>query len=204
MARPGPYAFSVGTILLAVVLTDIARAQESDWSAWTASLGLTALGLLAILAGNPFTLILTWAALDFAELLVMFWHVRSSEGRRQAGFALTGKVLSLFLLLWAWIIAGQSGSSARFDDLPDRASLYLLLAALDSCRDSAIKPASNPGAICSTWIGHFAAIDLGCRSPGPHCSYFPAWICRGPGAFLAWPGCLNSYLWRPCLDVFKG
>jgi hypothetical protein len=124
-----PYAFSVGTILLAVVLTDIARAQESDWSAWTASLSLTALGLLAVLAGNPLTLILGWAALDFAELLVMFWHVRSSEGRRQASFALSGKVLSLFLLLWAWIIAGQSGSSARFDDLPDRASLYLLLAA---------------------------------------------------------------------------
>jgi hypothetical protein len=84
---------------------------------------------VAVLAGNPLTLILAWAALDFAELLVMFWHVRSNEGRRQAALALSGKVLSLFLLLWAWIIAGQSGSSDRFEDLPEQAALYLLFAA---------------------------------------------------------------------------
>ena len=104
-----PYAFAIGTLLLAVVLTDIARAQESDWSAWTASLCLTALGLMAVLAGNPLTLILAWAALDFAELLVMFWHVHTREGRRRVALTVSAKVISLFLLLWAWIVAGRAG-----------------------------------------------------------------------------------------------
>jgi formate hydrogenlyase subunit 3/multisubunit Na+/H+ antiporter MnhD subunit len=124
-----PFVFAIGTLLLSVVLTDIARAQESDWSAWTASLSLTALGLLAVLAGNLFTLILAWAALDFAEMLVMFWHVRASEGRRRVALTVSAKIVSLFLLLWAWILAGQSGSNASFVDLPVQASLYLLLAA---------------------------------------------------------------------------
>jgi hypothetical protein len=124
-----PYAFTIGTLLLSVVLTDIARAQESDWSAWTASLILTALGLLAVLAGNLFTLILAWAALDFTELLVMFWHVRTGEGRRAVALTVSAKVISLFLLIWAWILAGQSGSNTTFIDLPVQASLYLLLAA---------------------------------------------------------------------------
>jgi hypothetical protein len=124
-----PYAFTIGTLLLAVVLTDIVRAQESDWSAWTASLSLTALGLIAILAGNPVTLILAWAALDFAELLVMFWHVQSAEGRRRVALSMSAKITSLFLLLWAWMLVGQFGAASTFDHLPDRASLYLLLAA---------------------------------------------------------------------------
>ena len=124
-----PYAFAIGTLLLAVVLTDIARAQELDWSAWTASLCLTALGLMAVLAGNLFTLILAWAALDFAELLVMFWHVRTREGRRRVALTVSAKVISLVLLLWAWIVAGRAGSNATFGDLPVEASLYLLLAA---------------------------------------------------------------------------
>jgi hypothetical protein len=123
------FAFTLGTILLAVVLTDIARAQESDWSAWTASLILTALGLLAVLAGNPLTLILAWAALDFAEIMVLFWHVRPSEGRRRVALTISAKVISIFLLVWVWILAGQHGSNTTFDDLPGKASLYLLLAA---------------------------------------------------------------------------
>ena len=86
-----PYAFTTGTLVLAVVLTDIVRAQEPDWSAWTASLSLTALGLIAVLAGNPLTLILAWAALDFAELLVIFWHVHTSEGRRRVGWSFQQK-----------------------------------------------------------------------------------------------------------------
>ena len=124
-----PYAFTTGTLLLAVVLTDIVRAQEPDWSAWTASLTLTALGLIAVLAGNPLTMILAWAALDFAELLVIFWHVHSSEGRRRIGLVFSAKITSLFLVLWAWIYAGQFGAISAFDDLPNRAALYLLLAA---------------------------------------------------------------------------
>lgn len=124
-----PYAFTTGTLLLAVVLTDIVRAQEPDWSAWTASLTLTALGLIAVLAGNPLTMILAWAALDFAELLVIFWHVHSSEGRRRIGLVFSAKITSLFLIMWAWIYAGQFGAISTFDDLPNCAALYLLLAA---------------------------------------------------------------------------
>ena len=47
-----PFAIALGTIALAVILTDIGRSEEADWYSWASSLALAALGLVAVLAGN--------------------------------------------------------------------------------------------------------------------------------------------------------
>ena len=52
-----PFAMALASLVLAVILTDVARVAEVDWSAWASSLAITAIGMLAVLAGNPLTLI---------------------------------------------------------------------------------------------------------------------------------------------------
>ena len=123
------FALSITTILLSVLLTDVARATESDWSAWIASLILSAFGLLSVLSGNPLTLLLALVAIDFAELLVMFWHVQSGLNRERVVFVFATRMAGIFLLLWAWLVSRQAGIAPSFDTLPQNVTIVLLLAA---------------------------------------------------------------------------
>jgi len=123
------FAISITTLLLSVLLTEVARATESDWSAWIASLILSAFGLLSVLAGNLLTLLLAWVAIDFAELLVMFWHVQSGVNRERVVYVFATRMAGIFMLLWAWLASRQGAITPSFDDLPQGATIFLLLAA---------------------------------------------------------------------------
>ena len=73
----------VGTLLLAVVLTDVIRRAETEWWAWAGGFLITAIGLLSILAANPESLLLTWAALDVLEFGLLSWHIRDGVLRER-------------------------------------------------------------------------------------------------------------------------
>ncbi len=55
-----PYALSLAALATAVIWTSVVRA-ENDPTAWAATLLLTALGILAVAAENPLTLVLVWS-----------------------------------------------------------------------------------------------------------------------------------------------
>jgi len=123
------FAVSLATILLSVLLTDVARASETDWSAWTANLILSAFGLFSVFAGNPLTLLLAWVAVDFAELLVMFWHVQTGSNRERVVFVFSTRMAGIFLLLWAWITSKQYQPISSFETMPQGVTVLILLAA---------------------------------------------------------------------------
>ena len=65
-----PYAFSLASLGLVVVITDLARFQMHDnnpWS-WAAMLAITGTGLLAIYAVSPLTIIFSWTIIDLIEM----------------------------------------------------------------------------------------------------------------------------------------
>jgi hypothetical protein len=124
-----PYTVALGTLALAGILTEVARASEADWSSWSASLVLTALGILAVYAGNPLTLLLTWTAIDLFELVVLLWNVSESRLRERVVVSFTARVFGSGLLVAALIVASSSGENLSFSAIPPRASLLLLLAA---------------------------------------------------------------------------
>jgi hypothetical protein len=62
-----PFAVAIMTLLTSVLLTDVARVQEIEPVTWATNLGMTAIGLLAVLSANPVTLLMAWAILDLAE-----------------------------------------------------------------------------------------------------------------------------------------
>lgn len=125
------FSYVVGLVILtfASILTDVLRASESDWAAWSSSLLLTILGVLAILAENPFTLLLAWTAIDLIELIILLAQINPSELRVRLVISFATKVAGSGLLIAGMIAARSSGESLTLDNIPPQANLFLLLAA---------------------------------------------------------------------------
>lgn len=123
-----PYAISLAALAAAVTWTSIVRA-ENDPAAWAAMLMITALGILAVTAENPLTLILVWSAIDLAELIAM---LRSTEGEEQnqgVVIAFAARVAGTGLVLWANLVSTAGGILMDFRATPASAGVYLLIAA---------------------------------------------------------------------------
>lgn len=124
-----PYAFSLVSLLFAVLLTDPARLSRhySTWT-WGGLLAITSGGILAILAGNPLTLVLAWTAIDFMELLFHLGNSPKGGLDIQAVLSFSSRILGSFVVIWAMIL-GQSGDvPLTFDSVTPEIGLYLLLA----------------------------------------------------------------------------
>lgn len=136
-----PFAMALATMPLTVLLTSVARletttgaeadekkALTADWRAWAATLALSGLGLVAVTAANPLTLLLSWAALDMVETVFLLSQQRRSAERERIVIAFSGRVAGIAMLLLAGIVAWSKGNNLVFTDIPPQAGLYLLLA----------------------------------------------------------------------------
>lgn len=124
-----PYALALTTLGLAVILTAVVRENFPAPFPWAGTLTLVGFGLLAVLADNPLTLVLVWAALDLTELITQLASVeggRASE-RVVAGFA--ARILGFGLLLWAGLTSLWRGVPLDFRASLPEAGVYLILAA---------------------------------------------------------------------------
>jgi len=124
-----PFALALATIALAMILTDVAREFEVELSSWAASLAIIAVGLVAVLAGNPLTLLLGWAALDITELLILLRRLHRMDEYRQAIAVFAARAGGMFIFLYGLVQASPQNIQLRFDQIPSNASIYLLLAA---------------------------------------------------------------------------
>ncbi len=123
------YALALSTLVLAVILTDVARAFESDWASWAAILGLSALGTLTVMAGNLFSLLLGWAAIDLIELVVLLVYVTERRASERVVVAFFARALGSVVVVGAALVAigGWPWPSALDPD--SQAGLLLLIAA---------------------------------------------------------------------------
>ena len=124
-----PFAVSVVTLVLAVILTAAARENFPAPVPWAATLVLGGLGLLAVLADNPLTLLMAWSAIDLTELVTQLRSVDGPEPSEKVVTAFATRVAGIGVLLWASMVSISTGSPMNFQDAPPQAGLYLLLAA---------------------------------------------------------------------------
>ncbi|MFZ5820098.1 MAG: hypothetical protein ACOYYJ_09355 [Chloroflexota bacterium] len=124
-----PYAFSIASLALAVILTAPARANFPDPLPWAAAFLLGGLGLLAVLANNPLSLLVAWAAIDLAELAVQLRSVAGAQASEKVVNAFATRVAGIGMLLWASMVSISAGRVMNFQDAPSQAGLYLLIAA---------------------------------------------------------------------------
>lgn len=124
-----PFAFSVATLVLAVILTAAARENFPAPIPWAATLVLGGLGLLAVLADNPLSLLMVWSAIDLAELVAQLRSVDGPQPSEKVVTAFAARVAGIGMLLWASMVSISTGAPMIFQAAPPQAGLYLLLAA---------------------------------------------------------------------------
>ena len=124
-----PYALALSTLGLAVILTAVVRENFPAPFPWAGTLMLIGLGLLAILADNPLTLALVWAAIDLTELITQLVSMEGENASERvvAGFA--ARLLGLSLLLWTGLSSLSRGAPLDFRAPLPEAGVYLILAA---------------------------------------------------------------------------
>jgi hypothetical protein len=127
------FALALGTLALAGILTDAGRersagAPEGTQEGWAASMTLTALAILAVMAGNLLTLLITWAAVDLAELLIWLGKTRRRSDSERVAIAFSTRVAGVLTVIAAGIYANASGSLSGFSASNPEIGLILLIA----------------------------------------------------------------------------
>jgi hypothetical protein len=122
-----PYALALAALAAAVIWTSVVRA-EIDSMPWAGTLILSALGILAVSAENPLTLLLALTAIDIFELVTM---VRSTDGEDQTKavvIAFAVRLAGTGLVLWANLVSIAGGTPLNFLSIPTSVGIYLLIA----------------------------------------------------------------------------
>ena len=123
-----PFAMALATLVLAVILTDVTRVPDVNWSAWASSLAISAISMLAVFAGNPLTLILAWGAIDLIELIILLSPALESADRERIVILFATRTAGIVLLIAAGMAARSNGEILTFTNISPQVSVYLLLA----------------------------------------------------------------------------
>jgi len=123
-----PFAIAAIVLPLSVLLTDIALVREFDPQTWASSQALGGVGLIAVVAGNPLTLLMTWAVIDITESVVLLLRVSGSKARERVVVAFSIRVAGMYMLIAAMLRFSAMGSELTFENISQSVSGYLLLA----------------------------------------------------------------------------
>src|SRR5215207_9279262 len=123
------FAISLATLCFSILITAAVRSDFPYPLSWVGTLILTSLGILAVTADNPLTLVLIWAAIDIAELIAQMRVVEDPALSERAVIAFASRAAGILVLLWADMVSVANGQPLDFRAAPPQAGLYLVLAA---------------------------------------------------------------------------
>ena len=124
-----PLALSITALTLTIILTSITRSSVANSFTWSGTLALGGIGLLAVTANNPLTLLLVWGALDLTELLTQLRSVNGPVNNEKVIISFSTRTFGLGLLLWANIVSVARGNIFDFQAISPDAGLFLVAAA---------------------------------------------------------------------------
>ena len=123
------FALSLTALCLAIILTAVVRPQFPSPVNWIGTLILTSLGVLAVVADNPLTLVLIWSAIDISELIAQMRVVEHPSLSERTVVAFASRAAGILVLLWADMVSAANGQELDFLNAPPQTGLYLVLAA---------------------------------------------------------------------------
>jgi hypothetical protein len=124
-----PFALSITALTLTILLTAITRSVITNSFTWAGTLVLGGMGLLAVTADNPLTLLLVWGALDLTEIITQLRSVSGPANNEKVVVAFATRAIGIGLLLWANIVSIAGGKSFDFQSIAPSSGLYLVAAA---------------------------------------------------------------------------
>lgn len=124
-----PYALALVTLGLAVIISATARDNFPALFPWAGSMALVGFGLLALLADNPLTLVLVWAAIDLTELVSQITASTDAGANERVVAGFTARLAGIGALLWAGLESMTSGAALDFQTTLPQAGIFLILAA---------------------------------------------------------------------------
>lgn len=122
-------AASVIALMLAILLTAVTRPIFTNSLSWAGTLTLSGLGLLAITANNPLTLLLIWALFDLTELITQLSSVQGEKNNERVVISFSTRAFGIVILLWSYIESFSTGNIFTFQSIPSNAGVYLVIAA---------------------------------------------------------------------------
>ncbi len=128
-ATTWPYLLSMATAAVTVLLSAPGRPRFPAPKTWAACLALAGLGVLALAADSPLTLVLFWAALDLAEAGLLLARLDDRSSSLQVPYAFTMRLGSTGLVLLAFVLSEAGSAGAKFGEMQSSVSLALLPAA---------------------------------------------------------------------------
>ncbi len=121
------YGLSLSTLCMGVALTMPARMTPVRPLAAGGNLLLTAVGLFAVLAENPLTLLLAWSAIDFFELVLVLRAVSRPEQSEAAVVGFAARLAGSGVVLWGSASSAVAGAPLGFQDMNANTALILLV-----------------------------------------------------------------------------
>lgn len=122
-------ALSVAVLTLSMLLTAAVQPVFTNSFSWVGTLVLGGIGILAVTADNPLTLLLIWAALDLIELVTQLGSVQGASNNEKVVTSFATRALGIGLLLWASIVSIADGNAFDFEILSAGSGIFLVLAA---------------------------------------------------------------------------
>lgn len=122
-------AVAIAALTVSTLLTAVAQPVFTMSFSWVGTLALGAIGILAVTADNPLTLLLVWAALDITELVTQLGSVNGPANNEKVVISFSTRALGIGLLIWASIVSAAEGNVFEFESMPVGASVYLVVAA---------------------------------------------------------------------------
>jgi hypothetical protein len=126
------FAASLTALCLAIIITAVVRSHFPGPMSWVGILILTSFGILAVVADNPLTLVLIWAAIDLVELTTQMRFVEDPKLSERVVIAFSSRAAGILILLWADMVSAATGKALDFrlaSEASAQSGLYLILAA---------------------------------------------------------------------------
>ncbi|NWF63534.1 MAG: hypothetical protein HXY38_04430 [Chloroflexi bacterium] len=122
-------AIAIAALTMSVLMTAVTRPVFRTSLAWAGTLSLGGLGILAVTANNPLTLLLIWALIDLTELLTQIRSVQGEKNSERVVISFSTRAFGIMLLLWSSIESLAGGGILTFETMPDNTDIYLVIAA---------------------------------------------------------------------------
>ena len=123
-----PYALGLITLVFAAILTASARRRfPADPFNWAGSLAISALGLLAILSGNPLTLMMAWVAFDLVELIILQGGRPDQNTSQRIVVAFSARTIGVLVFFLAVVFSGTDPNTFALKHISIQSGLLIFI-----------------------------------------------------------------------------